>query len=75
MKLCYDHDEAGILYRWIELEDDELPKKANECECRPCPQCGVVGCPLQGIKITPHRKKKRKHTMRMPSGNPRAYWR
>lgn len=23
MKLCYDHDEFGILYMWTELEDDE----------------------------------------------------
>lgn len=25
MKLCYDHDEVGTLYMWIELENDEQP--------------------------------------------------
>lgn len=33
VKLCYDHDETGRLYRWIELEVDELPR-ATEKEIR-----------------------------------------
>lgn len=23
-------------------------KPVDECQCKPCPQCGVVGCPLHG---------------------------
>lgn len=48
-------------------------KPVDECQCEPCPQCGALGCPLHGVKITPYRKKKRKHKMRKLSGNWRSY--
>lgn len=39
----------------------------DKCQCPECPVCGAVGCPE-------HRTDIEKPKMRMPSGNPRAYW-